>query len=190
MFSGFVILFDASVFYPAPVRDLFLELAIADLYRAKWTDQIHDEWIENLLRKRPDLKRSKLERTKKLINDSIEDCLVNDYQEFIESLKLPDPDDRHILAAAIKGKAQIIVTYNLKDFPTGILSKFGIEAQHPDEFFLNQVDLNLPAFLTAVKSIRINLKKPPKNPSEYLAILRKHTLLQTAEFLESYIDLI
>jgi predicted nucleic acid-binding protein len=190
MFSGFVILFDSSVFYPAPVRDLFLELAIADLYQAKWTDQIHNEWIENLLRKRPDLKRSNLERTKKLINASVEDCLVEDYNELIANLKLPDPDDRHILAAAIKGEAQIIVTYNLKDFPLATLSKFGIEAQHPDEFFLNQIDLNLPVFLTVIKGIRMNLRKPSKNPPEYLNTLRKHTLLQTAEFLESYIDLI
>lgn len=190
MFSGFVILFDASVLYPAPVRDLIVELASADVYRAKWTEEIHSEWMENLLRKRSDLKRSNLEKTKRLLNESIEDCLVEDYRGLINSLKLPDPDDRHVLAAAIKGEAQIIVTYNLKDFPFSVLSKFGIEAQHPDEFFLNQIDLNLPIFLSAVKTIRISLKKPPKSPLEYLNSLRRHALVQTAEFLESYVDLI
>lgn len=73
---------------------------------------------------------------------------------------MPDLNDRHVLAAAIKGEAQIIVTYNLNDFPTTILNKFGIEAQHPDEFFLNQIDLNLPIFLTAVKNIRSSLTPP------------------------------
>lgn len=160
------------------------------IYRAKWTEQIHKEWIENLLRKRPDLKRSNLEKTKRLLNESTEDSIVEDYEDLISNFELPDPNDRHVLAAAIKGEAQIIVTYNLKDFPSIVLNKFGIEAQHPDEFFLNQIDLNLPIFLTAVKNIRSSLKKPPKSPEEYLDSLRKHALVQTAEFLESYIDLI
>ena len=190
MFSGFVVLFDASVFYAAPVRDLFIELAVADMYRAKWTNKIHEEWIENLLRKRSDLKRENLEKTKRMINESVEDCLIEDYEDFIESLQLPDLDDRHVLAAAIKGEAQIIVTYNLKDFPNTILNKYGIEAQHPDDFFLNQTDLNLGSFLTAIKTIRFSLKKPPKSPQEYIASFRKHALVKTAEFLESYVNVI
>lgn len=80
MFSGFIVLFDACVFYPACVRDLLLELAAAALFRVKWTDQIHDEWIQNLLRKRPDLSAEKLERTRMLINASVEDCLIEGYE--------------------------------------------------------------------------------------------------------------
>lgn len=186
MFSGFIVLFDASVFYPAPVRDLFIELALADFYRAKWTNQIHKEWMWNLLRKRPDLKRENLEKTKRLINEAVEDCLVENYEALIKSLLLPDKDDRHVLAAAIKGEAQIIVTYNLKDFPDRILRKFDIQAQHPDDFFLNQIDLNLPAFLTTVKLIRKSLKKPSKTPREYIDSLRKHSLTRTAEFLRKF----
>lgn len=173
MFSGFAVLFDSSVFYSAPVRDLFIELAATDIYRAKWTEQIHEEWIENLLRKRPDLKRSSLEKTKRLLNESTEDCIVEDYEDLISSLELPDPNDRHVLAAAIKGEAQIIVTYNLKDFPMKILNKFGIEAQHPDEFFLNQIDLNLLIFLTAVKNIRSSLTPP--NLQRNILILFENT---------------
>lgn len=99
-------------------------------------------------------------------------------------------NDRHVLAAAIRAQAQIIVTYNLKDFPVHILETFGIEAQHPDDFFLNQSDLQQGPFLAAIKRIRASLKKPPKTPEEYLDVLRKHSLAKTAELLESYIDLI
>jgi predicted nucleic acid-binding protein len=190
MFSGFIVLFDACVLYQAPVRDLVIELAIGDLYRAKWTNRIHDEWINSLARNRPDLARAKLEATRQLINESLEDCLVERYETLTETLTLPDSDDRHVLAAAIKAHAQIIVTYNIRDFPEDYLDSFGIEAQHPDSFFLNQSDLQQSAFLAAAKRIRLALKRPPKTPQEYLDILRKSELAKTAEFLEDYIDLI
>lgn len=190
MFSGFVVLFDACVLYQAPLRDLVMELGLADLYRAKWTNRIHDEWISSLMRKRPDIPKEKLERTRQMINESIEDCLVVRYESLAETLSLPDPDDRHILAAAIKAHAQIIVTNNTKDFPGDYLASFGIEAQHPDTFFLNQSDLQQSAFLAAVKRIRVSLKRPAKTPEEYLDILRRCELAKTVEFLEDYIDLI
>ena len=186
----FVALFDACVLYPAPVRDLVIGLAVAELYHAKWTNQIHDEWIHNLLTKRPDLKVERLEKTRQLINDSVEDCLVEGYEVLMKTFELPDRNDCHVLAAAIKGKAQIIVTYNLKDFPLDILNKFDIEAQHPDDFFLNQSDLHQGAFLVTIKNIRQSLKSPAKTPEEYLEVLRKNSLLKTADFLENYIDLI
>jgi hypothetical protein len=190
MFSGFVVLFDACVLYQAPVRDLVIELGLADLYRAKWTDRIHDEWIGSLIRNRPDISRERLEKTRQLINESIEDCLVTGYERLVQTLTLPDTDDCHVLAAAIKAHAQIIVTNNIKDFPGDYLDSFGIEAQHPDTFFLNQSDLQQSTFLAAVKRIRLSLKRPAKTPSEYLDILRRSELAKTAEFLEDCIDLI
>ncbi len=190
MLSGFIVLFDACVLYPAPVRDLLLELAAAGLFRAKWTERIHDEWTQNLLRKRPDLTSEKLERTRRLINESVDDCLIDGYEHLCSQLELPDPDDRHVLAAAVKGQAQMIITYNLKDFPADSIEKYGIEVQHPDDFFLNQSDLHLPAFLSSVKNCRNRLKNPPKPSQEYLGVLRKHSIVKTAEFLESFIDLI
>lgn len=103
---------------------------------------------------------------------------------------MPDTNDRHVQAAAIKGQAQMIITYNLKDFPQESLKKYGMEAQHPDDFLLNQTGLHLPAFLTAIKTCRTRLKNPPKTPQEYLDILRKHSLIKTADFLGNFIDLI
>lgn len=113
----FTAFLDASVLYPAPLRDLLLELAVSDLYRAKWSNAVHGEWINALLRSRDDLTRERLERTRDLMNAHVRDALVTDFDQLIGILELPDPDDRHVLAAAIKGRADLIVTANLKDFP-------------------------------------------------------------------------
>jgi len=94
----FTAFLDASVLYPAPLRDLLLELAVADLYRAKWSDAVHEEWIRSVLRDRPDLTRAQLERTCDLMNLHARDALVSDFEDLIDVLKLPDPDDCHVLA--------------------------------------------------------------------------------------------
>jgi predicted nucleic acid-binding protein len=156
--SNFTVFLDASVLYPAPLRDLLLELAVADLYRAKWPDVVHEEWITAVLRGREDLTRAQLERTRDLMNMHVRDALVSDFQQLIEILDLPDPNDRHVLAAAIKGRADLIVAFNLKDFPADKLDHWGIQAQHPDEFLTNQFHLSQPAFLQAVKTVRLRLK--------------------------------
>ena len=122
--------YDANILYPAPLRDLFIRLAQAGLVRARWTETIHDEWIRNLLKDNPHLSPERLARTRSLMNDAVRDCLVTDYDDLIASLSLPDPDDRHVLAAAIRAGAAAIVTYNLKDFPTEILARFDIETLH------------------------------------------------------------
>jgi len=74
--SQLIVLYDACVLYSAPLRDLLIHLALSDLYQAKWTNEIHDEWVRNLLANRPDIKRSQLERTKDLMNKYVRDCLV------------------------------------------------------------------------------------------------------------------
>ena len=121
-------LYDANVLYPAPLRDLLMHLALTDLFRAKWSEQIHEEWIRNVLKSRADLTKAQLERTRQLMNENVRDCLVAGYEALIPALSLPDPDDRHVLAAAIQGQANVIVTYNLKDFLPGVLSEHGVEA--------------------------------------------------------------
>ena len=116
MSSHFTVVFDANVLYPAPLRDFLMRLALTDLFRAKWTNMIHDEWIRNVLIKRPELKEQ-LKRTRQLMNASVRDCLVEDFEYLIPTIELPDEDDRHVVAAAIHGHADMIVTFNLKDFP-------------------------------------------------------------------------
>ena len=102
---------------------------------------MHEEWITALLRNRPDLSREKLERTRMLMDKHAPDALVTGYEDLIEGLHLPDRDDRHVLAAAIRGRADVIVTANVRDFPADTLTPFEIEAQHPDEFIAHLLDL-------------------------------------------------
>ena len=188
--TNFATLYDSCVLYPAPLRDLLMHLALTDLYRAKWTNEIHEEWIASVLADRKDLKKNFLERTRDKMNSSIRDCLVQNYQYLIPTLTLPDKNDRHILAAAIHSNSSVIVTYNLKDFPKKIVSKYGIEAQHPDEFIINLFDLSPEIICLAVKRHRSSLKKPPKNVEEYLATLVKQSLTNTVQKLREFLNFI
>jgi len=116
---------------PAPLRDLLVRLAHAGLVWARWTEAIHDEWIRNVLANNSSLSPNRLERTRILLNDAVRDCLVTGYESLIQSLTLPDPGDRHVLAAAIRAEAQVIVTFNLKDFPARVLAGYSIETDAP-----------------------------------------------------------
>src|SRR5437016_5795774 len=125
--SRYTALLDACVLYPAPLRDLLMEISAAGLFRAKWTDQIQEEWISNLLKNRGDLTRQQLERTKSLMESAVPDSVVHGYETLVPSLTLPDQNDRHVLAAAIHCKADVIITFNLADFPMSELSKYEVE---------------------------------------------------------------
>lgn len=135
--SRFIAVLDACVLYPAPLRDLLVSLASEGLFRAKWSDEIHDEWIRNLLKNRSNLTRENLDRTRTLMNTAVLDSLVKDYEKYIPIINLPDLDDRHVLATAIESKAHVIVTFNQKDFPPEELEKFHVCCEHPDEFITN-----------------------------------------------------
>ena len=110
---AFVVVYDAAVLYPAPLRDLLLRVARTGLVRAHWTEQILDECFRNILANRPDLSVASLARTRELMNQAIPDVIVTGYQSLIDGLTLPDPDDRHVLAAAIRAEAQVIVTCHI-----------------------------------------------------------------------------
>ena len=100
--ANFTVVYDACVLYPASVRDLIVELARTGLFRAKWTVRIHAEWINAVIRHRPELERARLERVAELMNSGVPDCLVTGFESLEAGLtSLPDPDDRHVLAAAI-----------------------------------------------------------------------------------------
>lgn len=174
--TNYTVILDACVLYPAPIRSYLLYLAQTGLYRARWTEQIHDEWIRNLLVNNQQLDRKKLERTKELMNKHNPDCLVEGYEPLIESINLPDVDDRHVLAAAIRGQAEAIITYNLKDFPADKLSSFGISAIHPDEFLSDMFELNTGLAIQAAHRHRQGLKTPPFSVEDYLECLQKQKL--------------
>ncbi len=167
-----------------------MELAQTELFRARWTEEIHKEWIENLLENEPRRERAKLERTRDMMNEAVLDCLISGYEDLISSLTLPDPDDRHVLAAAIRGRADVIVTYNLRHFPETVLSGYGIEAQHPDEFVTNLIGLDASTVYAAAKKQRARLKNPPKTAEDFLATLEKLSLAQTVAHLRKAVELI
>jgi predicted nucleic acid-binding protein len=185
--AGFTAFYDANVLYPAELRNLLMHLALIGRFRAKWSAEVHEEWISNLLKKRPDLTRDKLERTRMLMDKHAVDALVTGYEDLIPGLQLPDPDDRHVLAAAIRGHADVIVTMNLRDFPSDTIVSFGIEAQHPDEFVLHLLDLAPGAVVAAAQNHRQSLKNPTKTVAEYLETLERQGLTQTVSVLREYV---
>jgi len=188
--AGYTALYDACVLYPAPLRDLLMQLALTDLFRAKWSNAIHDEWIRSLLEVRADLKREQLERTRDLMNSHVRDALVSGFEKLIPALELPDPDDRHVLAAAIRGRCDVIVTYNLKDFPAEKLADYDIEAQHPDEFIGHLCNLRPELVCQAAKLCRARLKNPPSKVEDYILTLAGQKLPETAKFLHIHRALI
>lgn len=157
----FVAVYDANVLYPSTLRDVLIRVAQAGLVQAKWTDQILDETFRNLKANRPSLDPDRLERTRRLMAGSIRDVLVVGYEPLVGMLKLPDADDRHVLAAAIKARAQIIVTFNLKDFPADQLAPWDVEAVHPDVFLEAQVDLSPQVVYATLQQIADSWISPP-----------------------------
>jgi hypothetical protein len=188
--SHYTALLDANVLYPAPLRDILLQLAVADLFRAKWTVDIHREWIEALLEREPHRDRAALERTRDLMDRATRDCLVTGYEALVPSLELPDPNDRHVLAAAIVGRCDVIVTQNLKDFPLDVLAPYEIETQHPDDFLSNHLNLYPGPFCEAVRKVRARLKNPSYSADEYLNILTRQGLVVTTSELKQYSSLL
>ena len=188
--SHFTVVYDACVLYPAPLRSFLMYLAVTDLYHARWTNDIQEEWMRNVVKDHADIPREQVERIRDLMNSHVRDCLVTGYEPLIGGLTLPDPDDRHVLAAAILSGADTIVTFNLKDFPEDALKPYGIEAQHPDEFLNGQLDLALNVVCAAAKRHRGSLKNPPMNVEEYLASLERQGLAQTVSSLREYAELI
>lgn len=184
--SNFIALYDACVFYPAPARDLFVQLAMTDLFRAKWSVSIHEEWAAALARDRPDIPAERLARTRELMDSSVRDCLVTGFEYLIPVLELPDPDDRHVLAAAIHGRASVIVTYNLSDFPVEALRRFDVEPQHPDVFASCLMELSPAKVVAAARTVRERLRNPPVSPQQYLDNLEKQALVETVSMLRAY----
>lgn len=184
--SPFTAVYDACVLYPAPLRDFLMWLALSGRFRARWSLEIHNEWKRNLLKNRPDLTTEQLDRTSDLMDQAIPDACVYGYERLIEGLTLPDVDDRHVLAAAIRCNASVIVTFNQKDFPDETLGTFGIEAQHPDEFVDNLFDLDPAAVVAAAQRQRKQLKTPPMDVTTYLELLLRQGLNRSSKALTHY----
>ena len=184
--SPFTAVYDACVLYPAPLRDFLMWLALSGRFRARWTQEIHREWKRNLLKNRTDLTIEQLDRTSELMDRAIPDACVYDFEDLITGLSLPDTNDRHVLAAAIRSGAGVIVTFNLKDFPDTCLAPYGVEAQHPDEFVENLFHLDQAVVIAAAQRQRQQLKLPPIAVEPFLDLLQRQGLVESVRALSAY----
>lgn len=176
-----IVFLDACTLYPAPLRDLLMRLTVHRLIRARWSHLVHEEWITAVLRSRPDLARAQLERTRDLMNLHAEDCLVVGFEHRIDTLELPDPNDRHVLAAAIEGQAEAVITWNLADFPEQTLDAHGLRVLTPDALLGDLLARDFDETIRVMRSHRASLKNPPRTGAQYLETLEQQGLRRTVE---------
>ena len=186
--AGPTALLDASTLYPAALRDFLLRLADRYLFAPLWSADIHTEWMRSLLADRPDLSADVLERTRAVMDRHFPDAVVTGYGALVVGLDLPDPGDRHVLAAAIRGQADVIVTQNLRHFPVDRLASHGLAAQHPDPFVVDLFEASPDEVLATVRGHRAALRNPPRSASDHLAALERVGLVRTASLLRPYGD--
>jgi predicted nucleic acid-binding protein len=185
--NPFVILLDANVMYPFRTRDVLFTFAQQGLFRARFTERIIDEWTGSLIRNKPTLEES-VRTQAAVVRDVFQECFVTGYEPLIEGLQLPDPDDRHVLAAAIKCSAQIIVTENLRDFPPEVLEEHDIEVLGADDVLANTFDLFPMDGARALRTVRQRYNNPPFSPSEFLLDLTKSGMPKLAAMARSAIE--
>lgn len=185
---AFTALYDASVLHPASIRDLLIRLGMTGLFRAKLTEQILDEMVTSITRRQPEIPVERLARTRNLMCEAIPDCLVSGHERLIDALELPDPDDRHVLAAAIRAGADVIVTFNLRDFPSEQLDRYSIEAQSPDVFVLYLVDLAPAAVAGVLREQAADLRNPPRTVGEVVERLSSNGLSRSMAALSQHLD--
>jgi len=183
--QGDTVVLDACVLYPAPLRDLLLSLATAGLYRPRWTHTIQQEWMTSLLKHRPDIQPQALAHTAALMNRAIPDSLVENFEHLVDTLPLPDLNDRHVLAAAITAKANAIVTFNIKDF-----TQAHIQVCHPDDFCVLLCQLDEAISLSAIRQLRQRLKNPPRSAQQLLSTFERQRLPRTSRLLAGKLELI
>jgi hypothetical protein len=184
MISTFTAFFDANVFFGARLRSIVMELAQTGLFRARWSEDVHREWMQAVVERRPTLTLEDLERTRRDMDTAVDDCLVRNYERLIAGLTLPDPNDRHVLAGAITARASVIVTFNVNDFPADVLDLYGIHAKHPDDFILDLDSLDPFALITAAGEDWRHYVRQPLTLDAYLDDLRRAGVPRTADHLD------
>lgn len=187
--ASFVVIYDACVLHPAPLRDLLIRIAVSGIVRARWSEQILREMSDSVLRNRPDLDPASLTRTKDLMCRAVPDCMISGFERLVPSITLPDAKDAHVVAAAIRAGAQAIVTFNLRDFPDHDLEGWNIEAKHPDEFVLDTIDLAPGLVVKCVTEQAADLKNPQQTAEEVLETLRNGGLVRSVAALRNLMGL-
>lgn len=179
----FRVLFDACVLLPYQLCDLLLRLGETDIYQPLWSDEILEEVSRNLV---ISLGRTEQQATRRVgqMQKAFPHATVEGYEALVPVMT-NDPKDRHVLAAAIHGQAALIVTANLKDFPAEALAPYGIEAVHPDECLLDQLDLYPQQTTKCLQEQRAAYRSPSFSRSEFYGSLRL-TVPQFADAAEEF----
>jgi predicted nucleic acid-binding protein len=180
------VVLDANILFPAPLRDFFMHLGIADAARICWSARIEDEWTRNVIAKRPDLEPSRVYRTAKRMNEAMPNAFISGFENIEAGLELPDPDDRHVLAAAIQAGADVIITKNLRDFPNQVLAQYDIQVMHPDTFVHGLLQLEPQAAILAIQNLQASLKNPPKSMLEVLTTLEEQGMTLTVKWFREF----
>lgn len=172
---------DANVLFPRTKRDLLLLFHGADLFRARWSEMIHMEWVTRAKDRYPE-QVDGIARSEQLMRQSYEDCWLEtgSYEMFIDKINLPDPDDRHVVAAAIACKAQSIVTDDLGHFPDSELDRFDLERMTADDFLATAFDLYPNRAVSILANHRGMLKRSNPSPERYVDLLQKRKLPKLA----------
>ena len=178
-----VAVFDACVLYPFHLRNLLIQCAFDGLVEARWTDDIHAEWMRNLAANSPNIPIARLEITRDKMKAVLPDADVVTHKALISSLSLPDPDDRHVLAAAIAGGAGMIVTWNLKDFPASHIAAHGTQAVAPDAFLSGLHKTQPEALIDSVGRARQNLRRTAPSVEEFISTIEAQGLVDFASIL-------
>lgn len=183
---------DACVLHPVWMKGALLWMAEEGLFRPLWSEQILDEWEQSLVRRFPDKTAESLRRQRTVMTIEFEEAMVTIPAELLEFPQdiLPDQKDNHVLFAAICGRADAIVTTNLKDFPIEIMRQYEIEVRHPDDFLLDIITLDARRAIAALQNHRHNLSQTTPNAEEYVERAKVCQLIQTHAKLQDYLDVL
>ena len=180
-----IVLLDTNILYSAGIRDILLQLAIVDLFEPKWSPDIRSELINTFRRIRPDIEPKRIERIWTEMNHYFPKALITGYEDSIDGLELPDPNDRHVLAAAIHAGCNIILTHDLNHFPVAVLESFRIKRLRPDDFLLMLLQSNPNEFIESVLAVLARLASPPYSVEEYLDMRTQDGLVKTVSELRN-----
>jgi hypothetical protein len=186
-FEPSVAIFDACILYPFHLRNVVVQAAMDRLVEARWTEEIHDEWIRNLAAGASAVPIERLQNTRRLMDNVLPTAMVSGYENHIPKVNLPDPNDRHVVAAGIAADASIILTWNLRHFPAKELKKFGLRRETPDAFLSGLYDKVPDLTVGSLANARRNLTKTRVSASDFIKILDNQKLIELAKRAEKHL---
>jgi len=186
-FEPAIAVLDACILYPFHLRNVLVQAAVDRLVEARWTDAIHDEWIRNLAARAPAIPAERLQNTRRLMNEALPTATVSGYQKHIRRVNLPDPDDRHVVAAGIAAGASVILTLNIRDFPAKELKRFGLRRETPDVFLSALYDEVPDLMIGSLANARRNLTKTSVSASDFIGIVAGQGLGELAKRAERHL---